>query len=422
MFNSEQKKIIALSSLGGAIEFYDFIVFVFFAKILSQLFFPSSNATAALMSAFAVFAVGYFARPIGGIVFGHLGDRFGRKKTFIATVILMAVPTFLIGFLPTYQHVGLLAPCLLVFLRLLQGFSVGGEIPGAIVYASETAPVAHRGLACGIIFFGINMGLVAGSLVAALMTHFLTTEELMAWGWRVPFWVGGSLGIISFYLRSQMHETAFFKNLQLTQRLNYIPFVATIKQYPKQALQGFLLTGLQAVIISLFFLYLPTYLTETFHFPSKQVLALNTINIFIFSIFILISSYFSDKFGRKTVMRFGAVFLALCTYFLFLLFQLQQFWIVIVVTTLCGMFASCVTACFASMLAEFYPTRIRYSGVALSYNFGFILGGVTPLIATALIQFTHNLFAPTFYLITMACIVLVTLFFVRETSKVPLLG
>lgn len=422
MFNQEQKKIIALSCLGGAIEFYDFIVFVFFAKILSQLFFPSHNATAALMSAFAVFAVGYFARPLGGIIFGHLGDRFGRKKTFIATVILMAVPTFLIGLLPTYESVGLLAPCLLVLLRLLQGFSVGGEIPGAIVYASETAPVNHRGFACGIIFFGINVGLVAGSLVATLVTHFLTQTQLMTWGWRLPFIIGGCLGIISFYLRKQMHETHFFKNLQLTQRLDYIPFLTTIKQYPKQALQGFLLTGLQAVIISLFYLYLPTYLTEEFHFPSKQILMLNTINVFIFSVFVLVSSYMSDKIGRKTIMRIGAVFLALCTYFLFLLFKLQQFWIVIVVTTLCGMFASCITACFASMLAEFYPTHIRYSGVALSYNFGFILGGVTPLIAATLIQFTHNQIAPTFYLITMACIALVTLFFVRETSRIELLS
>lgn len=420
IFNSDQRKIITLSSIGGAIEFYDFIVFVFFAKIISQLFFPQTNPTAALMATFAVFAVGYLARPLGGMIFGHFGDRLGRKKTFIATVILMAVPTFLIGCLPTYAHVGLLASCLLIALRLLQGFSVGGEIPGAIVFASETSPQHHRGLACGIVFFGVNMGLVFGSLFTTVLTHLLDQNALLSWGWRIPFWFGGILGVVSFYLRKQTQETEFFKKLQSNNKLTRFPLFTIIKQYPKSALQGFLLTGLQAIIISLFFLYMPTYLTDTFHYPSKQILTFNTVNVFMFSVIILFVSQLSDRIGRKKLMRSGAAFLIVFTYFLFSLFHRDQLAIVVLVMMLCGLFATCITSCFAPMLAELFPTDVRYSGVAISYNIGFILGGLTPLISAELMSATHNSLAPTFYLIGMAIIVFFTLFFVRETAHEPL--
>lgn len=421
MFTTDQKKIIALSSLGGALEFYDFIVFIFMAKILSTLFFPAVNHIAALMGVFAIFAIGYLARPLGGFIFGHFGDKYGRKKTFLCSVLLMAIPIFLMGLLPIYQTIGIWAPCLLVILRLLQGMSVGGEVPGAIVFITETIMSGRRGLAAGLILFGINMGMVMGSLLSALLVHLLNTQQLMSWGWRIPFLLGGMLGVVSYYLRKRMQETPIFQSWAKRQEHIFLPIKEVVVCYPGRVLQGITLTALEAVMVSIFYLYLPTYLTSYFHFSLANSLWINTLNIFVFSIPVLFMSYLSDQIGRKKVMRIGIVFMCVFPWLLFELFKLHNFGIVFLVTSLCGLFASFVTGVFPCVMAELFPTRVRYSGAAICYNLGFgIIGGLTPLIATGLIHWTGNVLAPSWLIMIVAILALIAFLFMRETYREPL--
>lgn len=421
MFTIEQKKIIALSSLGGALEFYDFVVFIFMAKLLGELFFPATNPLASLMASLAVFAIGYLARPFGGVLFGHFGDRFGRKKTFVATVVLMAIPTFLIGALPTYHTVGIFASVLLVILRLFQGLSVGGEIPGAVVFIAESVPTGRRGLATGLILFGINMGMLAGSFVNACINHILTASQLMSWGWRIPFFIGGLLGFISYYLRKQLQETPAFSLLIKEGAQITLPLKEIFTKYLSPLLQGLAITSLEAVIVSITLLFFPTYLATFFHFPLEKLLTLNTFNIMIFSLPVLLTSFWSDQIGRKKVIVIGILFFCTLIYPLYTLFFHHNFYLVIMVAAICSLFASCVAGVFPCMNTELFPTQVRYSGVALTYNFGFgILGGLTPLLATELIHWSGNPVAPSWILMFIAMIALIAWCFARETYRVSL--
>jgi len=418
IFSPAQCKLIFLASLGGALEFYDFVIFGFLAKVISQLFFPQYDSFAALLSTFALFAVGYLIRPLGGILFGHFGDKYGRKRMFVLSVLLMGIPTLLIGLLPSYHQIGILASLLLIALRLLQGLSVGGEVPGAIVYIAETAPAQHRGLACGFIFFGINMGLLLGSIISATLANLLTEQQFFSWGWRIAFLIGGALCFISYFLRKQLTETPFFTE-QLT-RPNF-PLKVILTQYKRLVVKGIAITWLGAAAVSLFFLYLPTYFSTQLHMPLKNALVFNAINIAIFAINVVVMCYLSDKIGRKKVMLIGTLFFLFGSYPLFAMFQTGDPQLITAAGIIAALFISSITGSFACMLAELFPTSIRYSGFAVSYNIGLaIFGGLTPLIATSLIKLTNYNSAPSYYLTFSAIVALLALLTLPETFKAKL--
>jgi MFS family permease len=417
-FTSQQKKILALSNLGGALEFYDFIVFVFLAKNISNLFFPAKSPILSLIITYSVFAVGYLARPLGGIIFGHIGDRYGRKKTFIATLLLMALPTFLIGLLPTYQTAGIFASIILIILRLIQGFSVGGEIPGAVVFSLETVMEQHRGFATGLILFGVNMGLLSGSLIVGLLSHYLTKQQMLIWGWRIPFLLGGIFGITSAYLRKQLQETPAFRLMKHQTINTYLPLKKILLHHFKPLIKAIAITALQAVIISVIYLFMPTYLSTFFHYPLEKTLALNTFTILLFAIPILLTSYLSDVFGRRNIVLISILAYLFLSYPLFLLFKQQNWNLVILALSLLALFASPVAGCFSCLMAEQFPTPVRYSGTALAYNLGFgIIGGFTPLFVTWLIHVTGNVLAPSYYLMAISAIALIAWFYLPETHK-----
>ncbi|MBS0358418.1 MAG: MFS transporter [Proteobacteria bacterium] len=421
--NAEEKKIVFLSTLGGALEFYDFIVYMYFASVISQLFFPSGNQLTSLIEAFAVFALGYLMRPLGGILFGHFGDKYGRKKTFIAAVLCMAIPTFLIGLLPTTQMVGITATFLLMICRIFQGISVGGEIPGSITFACEHVALNQRGLACGLIIGGVNSGVLLGSCIGFLINMFLTPEQVLSWGWRIPFIIGGLLGIASYSLRKKLHETPIFK-LEL-ERMTHseIPIVKTFKSYSPAILKGVAISAMSAIVVSLLFQYFPTYLVDILHYPKNLTNGFNTISILLLSLLVIPSGNLSDKLGRKKVLAFSAIGFAITAPFLFylLVYQASTFTLIFVMS-LSTLIASGVVGVFTSTLAELFPTRIRFTGIAISYNLGFIFGGLTPLIVTTLISVTNNSTAPAYYLVLASIVCLLGSFTLKDQYQKPLMN
>lgn len=412
--SSQEKKIILLASLGGALEFYDFIIYVIFAPIISRTFFPETDQLASLMSVYAIFAIGYVVRPLGGIAFSHFGDKYGRKKTFIFSVMLMAVPTFLIGLLPTYQQMGLIASLLLIAMRLLQGLSIGGEIPGALTFTCEHVNARHQALACGIIFSFLNFGIFLGACISLLLNHVLNEQQLLAFGWRIPFLIGGILGVFSFYIRRQMTESPLFIAFQNQEKKARVPLVEAITHYWPQIIQGLALTALGAVMINLIFLYMPTYLSSILAYPKQQANALSTLNLMFYSLLLIVTCWLADQVGRKRVLLMGSIGFMLCSYFLFTLLAYQTTAALISALFILALLSSCIMV-YPSFLVELFPTSVRYTGIAIAYNLAFAcFGGVTPLIATYLVKSTGHVIAPSYYLMLSAAFCTLALLTIRK--------
>ncbi len=393
-----ERKIIFLASLGGALEFYDFVIYVIFAPIISQVFFPETDKFASLMSVYAVFAIGYLIRPLGGVAFSHFGDKYGRKKTFIFSVILMAVPTVLIGLLPTYQQMGILSSILMIFLRLLQGLSIGGEIPGALTFTCEHVNPRSRGLACGVIFSCLNLGIFLGAMISLILMNQLSNAQLLSFGWRIPFIFGGLLGVFSFYIRKQLAESPLFLAFKNTTENTRMPFVEAITLYWRNILQGIGLTCLGSVMINLLFLYMPTYLSTILTYPKQQATLFNTINLGFYSLLLVFFCWCGDRLGRKLVLLVGVVGFIALSYILFITLSRQTTLSLITALSVFAILSSSIMV-YPSLLVELFPVSIRYTGIAISYNLAFaFFGGLTPFIVTYLIESFNNNLAPGFYL------------------------
>ncbi|HHT0592152.1 TPA: MFS transporter [Legionella anisa] len=409
-----ERKIIFLASLGGALEFYDFVIYVIFAPIISQVFFPKTDKLASLMSVYAVFAIGYLIRPLGGVAFSHFGDKYGRKKTFIFSVILMAVPTVLIGVLPTYQHIGIFSSILLIFLRLLQGLSIGGEIPGALTFTCEHVNPRSRALACGVIFSCLNVGIFLGAMISLILTNELSNAQLLSFGWRIPFILGGLLGIFSFYIRKQLAESPLFLAFKNSTENTRIPFVEAITLYWRKILQGIGITCLGAVKINLLFLYMPTYLSTILAYPKQQATLFNTINLGFYSLLLIFFCWCGDRLGRKLILLIGAAGFILLSYILFVTLSRQTTVSLIVALFIFAILSSAIMV-YPSILVELFPVSIRYTGIAISYNLAFaFFGGLTPFIATYLIEALNNNLAPSFYLTLSAILCFIAVLTVKK--------
>ena len=405
-----QWRIILLTSLGGALELYDFVIFAFLAPVLGALFFPSKDPLTSILHVFIVFAIGYLARPIGGLLCGHLGDRYGRKKTLILTVMTMAVPTFLIGLLPTYAHIGVFATLLLCLLRIIQGLGIAGEVPGAIVFVTESLHT-RQGLATGIIFFGLNVGILTGALISTILTITLPEASLMSWGWRLPFLMGGLLGVVCYYLRKQIQETPLFQALILENKRSHRPLLEVLQHHSKAILQGFCLSAFGSAFFSLYF-YMPTYFTLLMNYPKNNIMIINTVSICIFACFALFFAMLSDYIPRRIIISIGCLLFLSMSVPIYYLFQGDiNYTRIIVGELIISTMAGLITGIFPYLLTEIFPTSIRYSGYALTYNLAFaIIGGLTPSILTFWIGHSHHLMAPAYYLMLLAGICLIAVF------------
>lgn len=393
----EQKGLIAITSLGGFLEFYDFIIYALMAGYIAEHFFPGHNSFSSLMTTFATFSAGYFARPLGGLVFGHFGDRIGRKRTFVATVLIMALSTFLMGCLPSYAQVGLLAPVLLVILRILQGFSIGGEIPGAMTYLSETVN-QQRGLVMSLLFMALVNGVVFGSLVHAFMLWWLPLEDMKAWGWRVPFWLGGSLGICSYVVRKRFNESALFLELSKRKAKSTVPLLQLFQSHRMGLLTGTLLIIPVATSMTLLFLFTPGYLTRMLDYHAADVAWAGSFGILCSSVVFVLIGLLADRWSPKYLLLLSSCLVSILAVPLFTWYGqgIDVIWVMLASAIVLGT----ITGIAPLFMSTLFPVQVRYSGIAFCYNIGFALfGGLTPVIAMALISWSNNLQAPAWYLL-----------------------
>jgi MHS family proline/betaine transporter-like MFS transporter len=402
--SSVLRRAVLAGLIGHFVEWYDYGVYAYVAATLAVVFFPSDNPTASLLAVFATFAVAFFARPIGGLFFGSLGDRIGRQRTLATVVILMSLATFVIGVLPGYASVGVLAPALLVGARVLQGFSAGGEIAGATSFINEYAPDNRRALLSSFLPAGSATGLLFGATLVTLLNSTLSESAVTSWGWRVPFLIALPLGGIGLYLRLKVEDTPMFRALANAAEVSPTPLRSSITQGFRWIAVAFGATLSYGVGFYVVPSYMPTFLAEELNYDVLSTYAVTAAVLLAHIIMLPLWGALSDRIGRKPVIMGGSIALVILTYPAFLIVAEGKnlAYAVLAGATLGGLIAACAAPLFAFM-AELFPTRVRYSSVSIGYNFSVMtFGGTAPFIATYLISQTGSNIAPSFYLIAAA--------------------
>jgi len=384
-------RIVLLASLGGTLEFYDFVIFGIFAKDIADAIFPSTSPIVSLMASFAAFATGYLARPVGGIVLSHYGDRYGRRRVFLWSVFVMSGATLGMGLVPSYAQWGVAASALMVLLRLIQGFCLGGELPGALTYVVETAP-RMAPLVCGVVFACVTMGVAVATGVSLTVRALLDPASVPLYGWRIAFILGGLGGVLTFVLRRSLEESPEFARMRALALRQ--PFRELLRTHRVHVLVGCILLAGTACFTGLFFSHLPAYLSAVLRYDARQAVLAQTMGVMAHAAGIFVIGWIGDRVPPRFLLRAGAVLLLAFAYPFYqaLATHAMNLTLVLVLAGLCGGF---LNGSFAVLLTDLFPTRIRFSGVALVFNVSFtIFSGMSPLVATTLIRETGATTAP----------------------------
>jgi MFS family permease len=390
------------------LEFYVFIIFVFFAAVIADIFFPPDiPAWLRQLQTFGIFAAGYLARPLGGVVMAHFGDLIGRKRMFMLSVLLMAVPTLLIGLLPTYAVIGIAAPILLLIMRLLQGAAVGGEVPGAWVFVAEHVPPNRVGFACGVLTCGLTVGILLGSLMATAVNVIWTPEQISGGIWRMPFIVGGIFGLFALWLRRYLHETPVFEEMRKRRALTQdLPIRQVVSGHREAVLRSMILSWFLTAGIVVVILMTPT-LAQTMHgIAAQDALIANSLATLCLAAGCVVFGVAADRFGPDRCLMVGAVGMLISATLLYWSLSHAP-GLFAPAYMLAGFWVGAVGAVPAAMVTAF-PPEIRFTGVSFSYNLAYALsGGLTPLIVTFWARNTVD--APAYYVGAVAIITSLTL-------------
>jgi len=414
MNSSQTRRVIAAGMVGNVLEWYDFAIYGYFAFAIGRQFFPHENAVAQLLSAFGVFALGFLMRPIGGAFVGHIGDQFGRRAALTFSVAAMAIPTFLIGLLPGYATLGLLAPAALTLLRMVQGLSVGGEYTSSMVFLVEHAPEGRRGLMGALAGSGSAIGVLLGSAVGAAFAASMPAAALDAWGWRIPFLLGLVVGIAGYIFRRHVLETG------AAEKRMRAPIVETLHDHRRVVAAFAGLSVFSAVTFYIAFVYMVSWLQTADGIPPSRSLEINTFSMVVSLPVLIAAGWLSDWVGRKPLMllaSMGGLIGALPLFWLLnhpseLFAQLGQLGLI----SLSGLYYGALPA----TLVEAAPPTVRCTAVALGYNLCLgLFGGLSPLVATWLVERTGNEIAPAFLIMASAAVTFVTLFNFQETYRAP---
>lgn len=391
---SERRTVIA-GLAGNVMEWYDFGVYGFFAAAIGQQFFPAHDPTVSLLASFGVFAVGFLARPLGGLVFGHIGDRQGRRAAVIASVLMMVVPTLLMGLLPTYETIGIAAPVLLILLRLLQGLAVGGEYTTSMVLLVEEALPSRRGRIGSYAPLGSIGGLLLGSVIGAAITSILPPETAGSWGWRAAFLTGVLIGGLVFLARRRLPKEAEVK----TEGPKISPIRDAFSTQWRTIVKviGFNLGN--GIGFYLCFIYMTTWLLQTHHFTEARALTLDSFALIVLLAALPVSGILSDRIGRKPLLLAGFALLALLSWPLFWLISHPSIPMIMAGLAGFGVIAACFAGTMPAFMVEAFPKHVRCSGLSVGYNLSLsIFGGTVPMVAVALIAATGDRLSPAFYL------------------------
>ena len=422
MTDKISKKTVFCAAIGTTLEWYDFTVFIFIAPVLSKLFFPTDDKMVAIISTFGVFTAGYLMRPLGGIILGNLGDKIGRKKVLILAVMLMAIPMTVISFLPTYNQIGITAVIILILARMLQGFSVGGEYTGVLVMLLEQARDNNRGFIASWGTCVSGSGVLLSSLVVSVTTGLLGEQAMLAWGWRVPFLIGILIAAFSLVMQSQMKESPHFEKIKKENKIDKIPVLEAIKQYPGKIFTVFCLAGYLGIAYYMVAAFLPTYLTLVLHYPAEESLILTTVIAALYAFTAPVWGHFSDKIGRRPLMIGASIFFVIGGYPIFKLFTTGNIVNAYIAAIVLMTAVTAFTAAFVSAVTELFPTKERFSGMSVGYNFGnAALGGTAPLVSTMLIAWTGSSVAPCYYLIAGGICIIFVILKMKETARIPLI-
>ncbi|GAA1845458.1 glycine betaine/L-proline transporter ProP [Pseudonocardia ailaonensis] len=417
-----RRRVVLSASAGTFVEYYDFAIYGAFATTLAQVFFPQQDPTAALLSTFAVFAGAFVARPLGGLIWGPLGDRIGRQRTLVITITVMTIATIVIGLIPSHASIGALAPVLLVVMRLVQGLSAGGEMPGAAIFVGEHSPARRRGYLASWLQVSNVVALLTGILIAAILTGLLSPEDLQSWGWRIPFFIAAPLGLIGLYVRRRVEDTPSFTALKEAGGTARSPIRDLFAGgHLKPFLLAMALATPTTVPYYLLMTYMPTFFRTGLKFSQAQglwaVVAAGAVLLAV----IPFAGRLSDRIGRRRALMTACLAFFVLTFPAWALLTSGHFALAVlgmmVLSVPCGL-------AMGNLLAaaiEQFPTAVRYTGFALSLGVSVALfSGTAPYVSAALVSGTGSLYAPAFYLVGVVLLPFLASFALRDTSRRPL--
>ena len=409
-------RVLAAGAIGNILEWYDFAVYGYFASIFGRNFFPSTDPLLCLLSAFAVFAVAFMMRPLGAAIFGHIGDRFGRKPALMISVAAMTLSTFAIGLLPTYATVGVAAPIVLVVMRMIQGASVGGEFTTSIVFLVEQSAPQRRGFIGSWASFFASAGILLGSAVGVLAASLLEPSALAEWGWRIPFLLGIVPGALAYVMRRQLIDESFAPI-----RFDELPLIEAFETNSREIIRGFVIIIALSGNITLVFIYLATYLQEVDAVSAARALSINTFGMIVMLAFVPVFGSLSDRFGRKPILLASLVSFIVLSWPLLRLLDGPGSAAIILGEVGLAVSIAAFSGTMPAALVEMYPRRIRCSALSISYNSAAALaGGTAPMIAVYLMGTTHSPMSPALYLIAAATISMLGVISMRDRTGQPL--
>ena len=429
--DAKMRKAITAAALGNAMEWFDFGVYGFVAYVLGQVFFPNADPSVQMIAALATFSVPFLIRPLGGLFFGALGDRYGRQKVLAATIVIMSLSTFAIGLIPSYASIGIWAPILLLLAKMAQGFSVGGEYTGASIFVAEYAPDRKRGFLGSWLDFGSIAGFVLGAGVVVLISTIVGEAAFLEWGWRLPFFLALPLGIIGLYLRHALEETPAFQQ-----------HVEQLEQGDREGLAGgprvsfkevatkhwrSLVTCIGVVVATnvtyyMLLTYMPSYLSHNLHYSENHgVLIIIAIMVGMLFVQPLIG-FFSDKIRRRPFIILGSIGLFVLAIPAFMLINSGELGLIFAGLLMLAVLLNFFIGVMASTLPAMFPTHIRYSALAGAFNISVLIAGLTPTAVAWLVESTSDLYMPAYYLMVVAIVGLATGLTMKETANKPLRG
>ena len=417
--SASPRKVIVASLIGTSLEWYDFFLYgTASALVFNKLFFPNFDPLVGTLLAFATYAVGFIARPLGGLVFGHFGDRVGRKQVLIVTLLIMGIATFLIGALPTYQAIGVAAPILLVVLRFVQGLGLGGEWGGAVLMSLEHGAPDRRGLNASWPQVGVPVGNLLAAGVLGLLNLLLTEDAFLSWGWRIAFFLSGALVLVGLWIRMTITESPLFEEVESAGEKARMPLIEVIKRHPRGLLIAMGARLGTDVAFYTFTLYILTFLTANLGLPRSVGLNAVLIGSAVQIALIPLFGGLSDRYGRRPVYALGAVSAAVWAFVFFPLLSTRSPVVIVLATVVALITHAAMYGPQAAFIAELFSTELRYSGASMGYQIAGVLGGgIAPLVSIALAGATGTAFAVSFYVLAMVVLTLIALWAAPETAR-----